>query len=110
MLAVEQASAEPSGDGWLVRWRIRNTGLAPLIIHSVWLPHGRFRSQEWTLDPLLVVPAGGEATLDSVVAWDGGAVENAFLILRTDAGRVFVRLRVEIGAGPRAAAEGITYG
>jgi hypothetical protein len=114
MLAVEQVAGSRVGEGWLVRWRIRNAGPDAATIHAAWLPHGRFRSQEWRLDPPLVVPAGGEGLLDSSVAWNeqpGTVVENGFLILRLDGGlRVFARLRITSGAdwAPAAVCESVT--
>ena len=112
-LAVQQASADPTGDAWHINWRITNTGRDPIALHSAWLPHGRFRSQEWQLDPPLHIPAGGEATLESRVKWQeepGTVVENGFLILRLDGWRVFARLtiiRLPDGS-PQAICEGVT--
>jgi hypothetical protein len=113
MLEVEQASAGSAAGSWLIRWRIRNPDPAPLSIDSVWLPHSRFRGQEQRLEPPLVVPPADERWLDSTViceAQPGEVVENAFLILRTGAGRIFVRLRVDVQAEPRATVEAITRG
>jgi hypothetical protein len=94
MLEITQATAVRSEGGWRVNWRISNPGNAALEIRTAWLPHSRFRGAAWTLTPPLHLASGGEASLASELAWDGAEVENAFLILRTDHGRVFARLHV----------------
>jgi len=86
--------------------------LEPVEISGAWLPHGGFRGAQRELRPLLVVPAGEDALLESTVAVDApnGLVENAFLILRTSAGRVYARLRVtlEPDGSPSAVCESVT--
>jgi hypothetical protein len=114
-LSINQLSAERSGAEWRIRWRIANLGSSSTAILSAWLPHSRFRGREWTLSPPLVLPAGGEVELDSLVAWrepPGMTVENAFLILRLSEGRMFARLSVTAGPSgePGAICEAVTAG
>ncbi|MBV8087216.1 MAG: hypothetical protein JO247_20595 [Chloroflexi bacterium] len=81
------------------------TSTAPIEIASAWLPHSRFRAEEFP-----VGQTGRSFELESGVHWDGAPVENAFLILRMAGGRAFARLRVIVGAGglPWAECEAVT--
>jgi hypothetical protein len=112
-LLVEQLSAEALGERWRIVWRIRNRGVDPLAVTSAWLPHGRFRSPEWRLEPPLSLPPDGQAILPSEVAWrepPGTVVENGFLILRLERWRAFARLTITAGpsAEPQAVCEAVT--
>jgi hypothetical protein len=110
VLDVSQTSAVRSRGGWRVEWRIANRGERSIEIHTAWLPHSRFRSAAWNLTPPLRLAGGSQATLASALAWDGAEVENAFLILRTDGGRVFARLHITAAPDgtPVARCESIT--
>ena len=117
MLTVQQAHVEPAGGTqWRIRWRLTNAGVEPLAVVSAWLPNGRFRSQEWTLEPPLAPPPGASVELDSLVAWSeppGTVVENGFLILRlADGSGMFARLTVTAGPSgePHAVCETVTAG
>jgi len=112
-VGVEQALAERSGEAWRIMWRLRNAGGEAIAIHSAWLPHGRFRSREWQLEPPLRMEPGAESLLESYVAWDeppGAVVENGFLSLRLEGWRVFARLTITAlpDGSPSAVAESIT--
>ncbi|HEX6510946.1 MAG TPA: hypothetical protein VF157_01510 [Chloroflexota bacterium] len=109
-LRITQVSAQRANSHWRVAWRIHNDGREPLTILSAWLPHSSFRSNQWQLDPPLAIAPNGDALLESTVTWPGSDVENAFLILRLPAGRVFARLRVSPAAGgaPLAVCEAVT--
>jgi hypothetical protein len=111
MLAVEQVGTRPLDGAWLFRWRLTNLTGEEIEILSAWLPHSRFRSEEFAV--ALTAPAGGRVEFDSEVACDGEpgtVIENAFLILRLDSGRAFARLRVTIGEDdtPLAVCEAVT--
>jgi hypothetical protein len=116
MLEIEAASVEAAGSHWLVRWRLRNPDPGLVSVVGAWLPHSQFRSREWPLEPPLDLPPGGEALLDSRVAFHeaaGTVVENGFLILRLSGGaRLFARLRVTAGpdGSPEPVCEAVSSG
>jgi hypothetical protein len=69
--------------GWLVTWKIANTGREAFTVVEAWHPHGRFHSSR--LRRSLRVPARGHASLEvpaRVGATAGERVDNCFLILR----------------------------
>lgn len=84
---------------WEVAFRVANAGDAPLTLVAAWLPHGRFRCGEQSLEAEPPLAPAGERTLVFPVAFHetpGTAVENAFVILRLqrqgETWRVLVRL------------------
>lgn len=115
---VEQVESGRRGRDarWHTTWQLTNEGDFPLSPRGIWLPHGRFRMAEESLDASALVP-GARRTITTRVAFNeppGAAVENAFLILRVALGdqpwRIFVRLVVwadETGA-PVARVELVT--
>jgi hypothetical protein len=104
MLRIEPADAVRSPTGWQIVWRLHNPDRQPMQLSRAWLPHSQFRGPELTFDPPIVIPPNGEVSLETAASCPrtpGLVVENAFLILRLDDQRVFVRLRVTIQAGGR---------
>jgi hypothetical protein len=80
-----------------VVWRVRNDGPDQLSLEDAWIPHGRFRG-DGHIPLRVVIEPGTSGLLDFSVAADeppGTVVENAFLILRAGAWRLFARTRVE---------------
>jgi hypothetical protein len=75
-----------------------------LRLEDAWIPHGRFRGKGHI--PLsAVIDPGASTRLDFVVSANeppGTVVENAFLILRAGAWRLFARMRVEFDDQARA--------
>jgi hypothetical protein len=100
---VEQVS-HPGGadrEEWLVSWRIKNLGIAPLEVLASRLPHSQFWSGEQELNPSPTVLPDESFLLERSVRCSepaGAAVENAFLILRViwmnESWRIFARFRV----------------
>ena len=90
------AGVGKSGE-WRVRFLVRNLSASQISLQEGWLPHGRFRGRGRV--PLNVaLESGEEMELNFEVRASespGTTVENAFLILRTDAKRVFTRMRIE---------------
>lgn len=118
-LSVEPGAVRPGSARreWLVAWRLRNSGLAPVQVLSAHQPHDHFFHPEQELAPPLVLAPGQAAELALPVAFEeapGAEVENAFLILRLlwdgRPWRVLLRLRVAAGADgtPRPTAERLT--
>lgn len=110
-------SPTPIRDRWLIRWRIENSSEHPLRILSGRLPHGRFKSEEKTLEAAPTLSPNETSTVDFLVSCGGqpgSAIENAFLILRVlwmdKPWWIFARLRVEIDAQgePRPVTEMVT--
>jgi hypothetical protein len=93
-------SCQPENGHWRVAWRVHNEGRTALSLNDAWIPHGRFRGDGHI--PLSETIGPGEATLISfTVTGDeppNTVVENAYLILRSDAWRIFARMRVEFDA------------
>jgi hypothetical protein len=92
---------------------VANSGSEAVELTSLWLPHGRFRSEEAQLEPPPQLPAGASLELPSVVRFveePGSIVENGFLILTSPDWQVFARLRITAGRGgePRADVESVT--
>lgn len=110
--------AEGLGNGrWRISWSAENPGLAPLVVHEAWLPHGRFRAHPRRFEPPIRLETGRPCDLTFEVACDeapGTVVENGFILLRTsweDAPwRVFVRVtvHVRVGGAPWPVTEAIT--
>lgn len=96
MLEVEAGPckpAEPAG-AWHATWRLRSD--APLEIMEAWLPHDHFHSPRRRFEPALGIR---DTVLEADVQCEdppGSVIENAFLILRTRAQRVFARLTIEV--------------
>ncbi|HEX2386327.1 MAG TPA: hypothetical protein VHL99_07180 [Candidatus Binatia bacterium] len=116
--AEQDGAARANGrDRWIVRWKIHNLGEAPLSILAARLPHGKFRSDEKSIDPPLEIASGetGRIEIEARCADRPGAeVENAFVILRvTHAGApwlILARLRITVDndGTPNSATELIT--
>src|SRR5215216_5682704 len=97
MLEVTVEESARDGDAWLVRWRLTNNGSSALHVTSAWVPHGRFRGASGRVPLDLRLAPGEETSLAlRVFASEprGSVVENAFLILTTNAGRAFCRMRI----------------
>lgn len=117
-MRVEQVDSGRRGRDarWHTTWQLTNDGDLPLNPRAIWLPHGRFRMAEESLDSTPLLP-GARRTITTLVTFNepaGAAVENAFLILRVvlegQPWRIFVRLVVwadETGA-PVARVEHVT--
>ena len=76
------------GNGWLVTWRVRNAGAAPLTILAAWHPHGRFHSTR--LRRSLRIGPRASASLElpaRITAAPRETVENCFVIFRAARGR-----------------------
>ena len=97
---VESCRPADAEGRWLVVWRVHNDADEPLHIHDAWVPHGRFRGLQGHVPVNLVLVPGGSEALELLVSAaeaPGALVENAFLILQTNQGRVFARMRIEFG-------------
>ena len=111
---LEQLSVAPLGEGmWRVSWRLTNAGPDALDVASVWLPHGRFRSDEESLVPPLFLAPGAALELATRVRFieePATVVENGFLILTCGEWQIYARLRLTAGrqGEPQAAVERIT--
>jgi hypothetical protein len=82
-------------------WRISNLGHDPMSLKDAWVPHGRFRGNGHVTLNTNVHP-GESALIELYVSASeppGTVVQNAYLILRTPAGRLFARMRVDFDAG-----------
>lgn len=102
---------------WHILWEVANQGRDGLIILTVRLPHGQFKSIERRFAPNLEVAAGAIQQFESLVQCDepaGLVTENAFVIFHCqwhgEAWRIFVRIRVTARAlgEPETAIELIT--
>lgn len=85
---------------WLVAWRVHNDADAPLHVADAWVPHGRFRGEGGHIPVNLTLEPGQSGIVQLEVAATEATlvvVENAFLILQTDLGRIFARMRIEFG-------------
>jgi len=118
-IAVEELrrNREIGSDRWLFGWRIQNLTQQPIEFLTARCPHGKFRSGEKIIRPVLYVAGGKNATIEMPVLCNepaGTIVENAFLILLLQwlgtSWRVFVRFRVTINekGEPETATELIT--
>ena len=111
---IEVADCEPAGapGRWRVTWRVVNVSLARVSIAEAWVPHGRFRGAGHLPLSVSIEPGQGYLLELAVYAQEEPrtVVENAFVILRTHACRVFVRMRVEFDAAgtPRPSVEAVT--
>jgi hypothetical protein len=102
---------------WNVGWEIDNQGAEVLTILSARLPHGQFKSAEFSFRPALTVGPGARERFTIAVTCQepvGLVTENAFVIFhchwRREAWRIFVRIRVVVNSRgePEAATELIT--
>jgi hypothetical protein len=98
-------------------WLLKNLGSEPLRVFSVNFPHQQFKSEEIRFKPSLALDGGAELQFQVLIRCDeprGLVTENAFAIFRvdwrTEARRVFVRLKVIVDADgkPRATTESIS--
>jgi hypothetical protein len=112
---IQVASLEALDEGrgrWRITFRLLNDAASRVVVSDAWLPHGRFRGDGHIGVHIAVLPGEARALDLLVTAREdpGTVVENAFLILRTSAGRVFARMRVAFGADgvPRPAVEAVT--
>jgi hypothetical protein len=115
-LDVLDCHADNEPGRWLVRWTVTNHGASAVRLHTVWIPHGRFRG-DGRLPLSRVLEPGESFVLPLLVRAreePGTRVDNAYLILQvsTDgqAWRIFTRMRVEFDtqAAPRPIVEVIT--
>jgi len=109
---VEVESCAREGDAWRVRWRVFNSGLYELGLSSAWIPHGRFRGASGRTPLSVSLAAGASTTLSLLVRASeppGTVVENAFLIVSSTRGRIFVRMRIEFRPDPVPIVEAITH-
>ncbi|MBV9328579.1 MAG: hypothetical protein JO352_33115 [Chloroflexi bacterium] len=97
-------SLEGDAGRWRVTFRVVNVGASVVRLSDAWVPHGRFRGEGHVPVHVEIVSGDAQALELGVTAREapGTVVENAFLILRTSAGRVFARMRVEFGAAGQA--------
>jgi hypothetical protein len=111
VVRIAVAAVQRESDAWRIAWDLTNMSPLPLTLADAWLPHGRFRGEGHV--PLSMrVPSGGTSRVElRVLAAEpaGTVVRNAFLILRTSAGRVFARMRIEFPeAEPNPVIEAVT--
>ena len=90
---------------WTIYWQVDNPGDDALIINSVKIPHGQFKSAIRYFTPALELTAGASERFESLVQCHepvGPVTENAFVIFHChwggEAWRIFVRIRVEVQA------------
>ncbi|MEX2599640.1 MAG: hypothetical protein WD533_08300 [Dehalococcoidia bacterium] len=115
------AQAQPAMKGsdalWDVVFRVANGGGGDVSLLAAWLPHGRFRCAEISLEGMPPLGTGAETGIAFPVAFDeppGVVVENCFVILRVgwqrDVWRVLARLTVSAGddGAPAAKTELVT--
>ena len=117
-VSLQQLSAAAGAPGgWHIDWEVANAGAAPFEIGNIWLPHGRFRSEEMAFTPPLLVEPAATVRISSEVRFaepPGSVVENGFVILTLLAAgqrwQAFARLRITAGqhGEPRAEVELIT--
>jgi hypothetical protein len=118
-ISLEQLSVARDGvlERWNVGWNVRNTGLNPLRILAVRLPHGQFKSDEQRFDPAIDLKPGHERQFQTLVRCSeppGLVTENAFVIFHVtsldERWRIFVRIRVIVNSDgrPQAGTELIT--
>ena len=99
-ILLESCRSAGTAGRWQVAWRVHNDGDQPLRIDDAWVPHGRFRGEAGRFPVNLAVRPGEWGQLELIVLAaeaPGVVVENAFLILRTDRGRMFARMRIDFG-------------
>ena len=98
-------------------WTITNTGAGSIVVVSVHLPHGQFKSGEHRFEPALDLAPGEGQQFQLAVRCEeppGLVTENAFVIFSViwlgEAWRIFVRIRVVINdqGTPETATELIT--
>ena len=106
-VALRQLSAarDVATNCWNIRWQVDNLGSDALQIVSARLPHGQFRSDEQCFIPPLELARRESQQFQSLVHSQepaGLVTENAFVIFhcqwRSEAWRIFVRLRVTVMA------------
>jgi hypothetical protein len=90
---------------WTISWQVENSGGDALIINSVNIPLGQFKSSIRHFAPALELAAGASERFESLVQCHepvGPVTENAFVIFHCqwggEAWRIFVRIRVEVQA------------
>jgi hypothetical protein len=111
-----QAVTDNEAGRWRVTWLVTNPGPAPLTVESAWVPHGRFRGDGRIALGYLISEAEACRITATVSAHEvpGTALENAFLIVRAQAGgdrwQIFTRMTVQFDADavPRPRIEAIT--
>jgi hypothetical protein len=102
-IELSQTAAERNGDLWNIAWCVKNPGPQPVRIATARLPHGQFKSEGSRFDPIINLPAIGEACFEIPVRCHEGpglVTENAFVIFEViwvgEPWRIFVRLRVVV--------------
>jgi hypothetical protein len=96
-IEVEKTQPGSAKGQWRVTWSVLNSGSDPLALQDAWVPHGRFQGDGHVTLNTLVQP-GQTTSLELTVSASeppGTTVENAYLILRTPAWRLFARMRIE---------------
>src|SRR5439155_24547357 len=96
LLEVTVESCVREGDVWRVRWRLLNTSDTALALTSAWVPHGRFRGVDGRVALAVPLAPAGSHLLDLRVRASEAprtVVETAFLIITTDRGPIFIRMR-----------------
>ncbi len=118
-IELRQMSVDQHGEmqRWRIGWTITNTGTGSLVVVSVHLPHGQFKSDEHRFEPALALAPGESDQFQVAVRCaepPGLVTENAFVIFSViwsgEAWRIFVRVRVLVNAQgePETATELIT--
>lgn len=118
-IELRQGSVDQHGvmECWSIGWTITNTGTGSLVVVSVHLPHGQFKSGEHRFEPALDLAPGERDQFQLTVRCaepPGLVTENAFVIFSViwlgEAWRIFVRIRVVINdqGTPETATEWIT--
>ena len=118
-IELRQGAVDQHGETqrWRIGWRITNRGAGSLVVVSVHLPHGQFKSDEHRFEPALALAPGERDQFQVAVRCaepPGLVTENAFVIFSViwsgEAWRIFVRVRVLVNAQgePETATELIT--
>jgi len=106
-IELRQMSVDQHGEmqRWRIGWTITNTGTGSLVVVSVHLPHGQFKSDEHRFEPALALAPGESDQFQVAVRCaepPGLVTENAFVIFSViwsgEAWRIFVRVRVLVNA------------
>ena len=105
LVGVALAGCEPAGERRVrASWRVENRTGAPLSLREAWIPHEKFRGARETFEPPRALAPGASLVVEQLVAFDAAVdagLENSFVVLRFDEGRVFARLRVDVEADGR---------
>ena len=117
LLAQVSTAATSVRGEWRIGWRVTNNRVEKLVISSVRLPHGQFKSEEICFQPAIELPGGKNFSFGANVHCDepaGLVTENAFVIFYVHwlggPWRIYVRIRIMISSKgePESATELIT--